>query len=207
MPLVARRPRENRHVGDGVFLAGDEGLGGKLPIEHAIEALGLIDIALDAILDLGRCRTQEMMRLPQHRPEAAHLPHQPLHRVVARHTRGRQELRRLVGEVDQNGPGLEEAVRLAARTVGIEDRGNAVVGADAQELRLVLFALRDVDLVDAVRQPAFLEHDGNLAAVRRAPRMQFDHLSLLPLVSRNGSGPAVVVPSAVVVRCCIIVVT
>ncbi len=102
-----------------------------------------------------------------------------LHRVL------RQKLAGLLREIDQDRARFEQAYGLAARAVRIDDRRNAVVGGDLQELRLELLALGDVDLVHAVGQPALFQHDGNLAAVGRAPRVKFDHLQALPFHCRK----------------------
>jgi len=41
-----------------------------------------------------------------------------------------------------------------------------------------LLARSDVDFVELVRETAFLQHHGNLAAVGRAPGVELDHRSL-----------------------------
>src|SRR5512139_285323 len=182
VPLMARRPWEDRHVGNAVVRARGEGVARELLVEHAVEPLGLVDVTLDAVLDLARRRAQEVMGLAEHRADAAHLPHQPFQGLVPLHRILRQELAGLLGEIDQDRARFEQADRLAAGTVGIDDRRNAVVGADAQELGLELLTLGDVDLVHAIGQPALLQHYRNLAAVGRAPRMKLDHLLVPPFI-------------------------
>ena len=76
----------------------------------------------------------------------------------------------LLGQVLQDGAGFENR---QAR-VGIHDRRHLVVRADGQELRLELVALVDVHRDDAVRQPGFLQHDGDLLAIARGPEIQVD---------------------------------
>ena len=56
----------------------------------------------------------------------------------------------------------------------IDDRRHAVVGRDRQKLRLELIALGDVDRDHGVGQPALLEHDRDLPAVRRRPVIEVD---------------------------------
>src|SRR5262249_52676405 len=68
---------------------------------------------------------------------------------------------------------------LAVRAVGVDDRGDLAVRVDLQVFGRELLAVRtDVDLVDVVRQGAFLQHDGDLASVGRAPRIEFDHVEM-----------------------------
>src|SRR5262249_12886354 len=92
-------------------------------------------------------------------------------------------------QIHQDRPGFEERPPLVA----IDDRGNAVVGAEPQELRLELLALGDVDRVGRILEPAFLEHDRDLAAVGRGPGVKIDHAGLL---TRDGSGFAMPVALA-----------
>ena len=116
-----------------------------------------------------------MVHLADHRPDAAHLPHQPLHdEPVAVLVLG-YELAGLVGEIEQDGAGLEQR----AAVVAVDDRGDAVVGADLQEVGLELLVLGDVDRMCGIVEPALLEHDGDLAAVGRRPRVEIDHLGVL----------------------------
>ena len=109
---------------------------------------------------------------PEHRADAAHLPHQPFHGLpVAGPVLG-PELSGLLREIHQDRAGFEQRLSVVA----VDDRGDAVVGADLQEFRLELVALADVDGVRGVLQAALLQHDGDLAAVGRRPRVEIDHL-------------------------------
>jgi hypothetical protein len=56
----------------------------------------------------------------------------------------------------------------------LDDSGNLVVQAELEEFRLLLLAFGDVHREHLVRQPHLFQRDGDLAAVRRIPRMQFD---------------------------------
>ena len=56
-------------------------------VDHAVEALGLVAVAVDRVGELLRRVHAEVMRLAEHRPDAAHLEHQPLQHLVA--ARGR----------------------------------------------------------------------------------------------------------------------
>src|SRR3546814_19193548 len=89
-------------------------------------------------------RSVEMVVLPRHRAQPAHLPHQPLHRIdllargVAEKTAG------LVGEIDENRTRFEHADgRTAIGGIVIDDRGHPVVGGDFQEIGLELVAGTD----------------------------------------------------------------
>src|SRR5262249_7730300 len=59
--------------------------------------------------------------------------------------------------------------------VAIDDRRDAVVGTDLEELRLELLVLADVDRVHRVGQPELLERDGGLAPIGRGPGVEIDH--------------------------------
>src|SRR6218665_2937588 len=67
------RPWKAGDVGDGVLVAGEVGRFGQLPVEHAIQALGFVGVAVDGVIHFFRCVDAEMMRLTEHRAETAHL--------------------------------------------------------------------------------------------------------------------------------------
>jgi hypothetical protein len=113
--------------------------------------------------------------LAEHRADAAHLEHQPLQGLVLAAVASRQEAAGLAGEVDQDGAGFHHLDGLAVGAVGVDDGRDLAVRVDGDEGRRELLALRDIHLVHPVGQLAFLQHDGNLAAVGRAPCVQFDH--------------------------------
>jgi hypothetical protein len=88
----------------------------------------------------------------------------------------RQELPRLLGEIEQHGAGFEHRDRLAAAgRRAIDQRGDAVVRGDGEEFRLELLALADVHRHEVVGQPGLLEEDRDLVAVRRGPIVEVDH--------------------------------
>ena len=123
---------------------GDVLLRREPPVHHAVEALGLVAVAIDRVGDLLRRVEPEVMGLAQHRPDAAHLEHQPLQRLVAAAQVGGQEAPGLGGQIDQDRARLEQRDRLAVGPVGIDDRRDLVVRADRQELGLELIAGADV---------------------------------------------------------------
>ncbi len=122
------------------------------------------------------------MHLADHRADAAHLPHQPFHRLPVRRRLLGPELAGLLGEIHQDRARLEQR----SAVVAVDDGGDAVVGADLEEIGLELLVLGDVDRVRGVIQAALLQHDGDLAAVGRRPRVKIDHRGVLG--ARNGLG-------------------
>jgi hypothetical protein len=85
----------------------------------------------------------EEAKLPEHRPQPAHLPHQPRNRFPPRGRIGGDELARLVGQVQQDRTALEQADRLTAGAVGIDDCGDLAVGVEAEEFGRLLVVLRE----------------------------------------------------------------
>ena len=168
-------PRPDRDVGDAVVVAREIGVLFEAAVDHAVEAVGLVAIAVAGVLDVLWRILQEMVRLAEHRADAAHLEHQPLQHAVAPARIGRQELAGLLGEVDQDRAGFEHRDRLAVGAVGIDHGRHLVVRRDLEELGLELVARADVDRDHVVGQPAFLEHDVDLVAVGRGPRVEVDH--------------------------------
>src|SRR5205085_3815115 len=80
----------------------------------------------------------------------------------------------LLAEIDQDRAGFENADRLAAWTIAVEDCRDLAVRADLDEFRLELFAFADGDRLHGIGQAHFLERDADLAAVRGPPGPQFD---------------------------------
>src|SRR5882724_2149673 len=105
-PFVARYPRPQCHVRNRV-LPRDVLVTRKLPVEHPEQARHLALIALDHRLDFLGEVAEEHVRLPHHRTDPGHLEHQPLkHAAAAVHVPG-QELTGPLGQIKQNGAGLE----------------------------------------------------------------------------------------------------
>jgi len=65
--------------------------------------------------------------LPEHRPDAPHLKHQPLDGLVARGALARQEHAGLVRQVDEDGSRLEQRQRLPTGAVRVDDGRYLVV--------------------------------------------------------------------------------
>src|SRR3546814_3868379 len=68
----------------------------------------LVGVSLDRVGNLLLREAPEVVRLAQHRAKAAHLPHQPLQRLVARPRVLRQQLAGLFRQVDEDGAALEQ---------------------------------------------------------------------------------------------------
>jgi hypothetical protein len=79
------------------------------------------------------------VHLTGHRPDAAHLPEQPLVNFNARAFVRRIELPGLAAEILQDRTGFEDRDGTPAGTLRIDDRRHAVVRGDLQEVRIELF--------------------------------------------------------------------
>src|ERR1700751_792573 len=131
------------------------------------------------------------MVLAGHRPEARHLPEQPLHDAAAVAKPGRQIPADLFGEIDKNRTAFENRYRRPAilrRT--INNRRNAIVRQYCEEFRRELCALADIDRHDPVRKLRLFEKDCDLVAVRRCPIMKVDHCFPLFFMRRGWSSSA-----------------
>jgi hypothetical protein len=118
----------------------------------------------------------EEAQLAEHRPDAAHLEHQPLHRLVFAAGSAGRKLPGLLGQVEQDRARFEQRQRLAARAVGVEDGRDLVVRVERQELRRQLVVGVEAHQVRFVRQPGLLQQDRHLHAVGRGQRIQLDAL-------------------------------
>jgi hypothetical protein len=154
----------------------------ELLVEHAVEPLRLLEVALLGVGRLALVVLHEVVHLPEHRADAAHLPHQPLGHAVALELVGRQQLAGLLGEVEQDRARLHQAEIVVA----IDDRRDAVVRADLEELGLELLVLADVDRMRLVGDADLLQHDGSLAAVGGRPGIKIDHESPLCVAKSAG---------------------
>jgi len=92
----------------------------------------------------------EHVGLAHHGPHAAHLEHEPLQHPRARAALGRQQPPGLVRQIDQDGAGLEHREIVL---VAVHDDRNAAIGVEGEEVRLLLFALAQVDGVHRVGSP------------------------------------------------------
>ena len=90
-----------------------------------------------------------------------------------------EQLAGLLGEIEQDRAGFEQAERLAAGAVGIEDRRDLAVRIERQEFRRLLVVLAEVDQMRLVGQPGLLQHDRHLHAVGRRQRIELEAVGML----------------------------
>ncbi len=65
----------------------------------------------------------------------------------------------LLGEIDQDRPGLDQGQRLAVRTLRVDQGRDAAGRVDLQVIRLFLVALRQVQNMDLAGDAAFVDRD------------------------------------------------
>src|SRR5437879_6747800 len=174
-PGVDAHPGPGGDVGDRI-LAGQELVVAEPRVEHPVEALGLVLVARDGVVDLLRRVAEEDVRLPLHRTDAAHLEHDPLDDRRATLAVGRQETPGLLGQVDQDGARLEDR---EVALVAVDDGGDAAAGVELQVPGLLLLAVLQADGAHAVGHPQLLEQDGDLPAVRGGRGVEIDHAPAL----------------------------
>ena len=85
------------------------------------------------------------MRLTEHRPDAAHLEHQPLQGFVLAALGRRQKPAGLARQVEKNRARLEKRHRFAVRPIGIDDGRDFRIWVDGHKFGGQLLALCDVD--------------------------------------------------------------
>src|SRR2546425_5329198 len=148
LALGRAQPRHDRHVGAGVFAAGDPVAVFQLFLNHPVEPVGLVLVAVHRVLDLLARVLQEMVRLPEHRADVPHLEHGPLHHLPAIAQVPGPELAGLGGQVEQHRARLGEREGFSARAFLVDHRRDLVVRRDGEKLGLELVAGADVDGVD-----------------------------------------------------------
>src|SRR5579883_486889 len=173
--LVRDDPRIGRHIGNRI-LSRNKGPPGEALIEHGIEPVCLILVALDRVSNLFGRILPEMMILPGHGTEVANLPEQPFEYLRAAGQILREELSSFFGEIDQDRAGFEDGDRRAAVCrSAVDDRRNTVVRRDRQKPGLELLAAPDVDRMNRVRDFCFCEEYRDLVPVRGRPIIKLDH--------------------------------
>src|SRR5271170_1578603 len=117
-----------------------------------------------------------MVVLAGHRPEATHLPEQPLCDVDLSARLVGEKHSGLFSEIKQNSAGFEHRNWLAAIPRAVVDNSwNAVIRGNRQEFWFELITLADVDRDDPVGQCALFQKHRDLVSVRGRPVMKIDH--------------------------------
>src|SRR6266446_8885972 len=174
-------PRIRGHVGNGI-VAGKEFAVREPLIQHRVQPVGLLDVALDRVGNFFWRVLKEVMVLAGHWSETAHLPEQPLERLDPAIQLGGDELSGLLSEIEQNRTRLEHRYRwVATGGVMVDDRRYPVIGRDLEKRGLKLLSLADVDRFDGVGHVGFFQEDRNLMPVRCRPIIKINHLRFLSL--------------------------
>src|SRR5206468_4221271 len=97
-------------------------------VQHAVEAVRLVAVAIDGVRDFLRCVGTEMVVLSGHGSETAHLPEQPLQNVDTAANVGEYELAGLLREKKQDRAGFEDGDgRAAVVWIFIDNRRDTIV--------------------------------------------------------------------------------
>jgi hypothetical protein len=108
-PVGVAHPREGGDVGNAVFVAGQVARLVEAMVEHTVQPLDLVGVPLDRIGQLFERVGREMVPLPEHRADTAHLEHQPFEADVARRGVLRDQFAAgLLGEIDQDRTRFEQ---------------------------------------------------------------------------------------------------
>ena len=86
-----------------------------------------------------------------------------------------EELAGLLGEIEQDCRGIENARFLAARPIRVDDRRHLAVRVDRPERGRVLLALARVDRDDLVGEAGFFKEERDLGGVRSRVEIETDH--------------------------------
>ena len=168
-------PAEMGDIGDGVFVASEPLVSGKMRVDHVGQAVSLALVpGHGRSVGLGG-KLLPKAGLPKGRPYSRHLHHQPFEGAGPRAGIGRQELPGLLGKMNQDGPRLRE------HEVAVDQQRNLGIGVQRDIGGRLLFALPDVDGMQVVRQAQFLECHGHLDGVRGGEGINGQH----------GKGPSV----------------
>ena len=118
-------------------------------------------------------------KLPEHRADTAHLPHQPLNRLVPARRVLRHELPALLRQINQDRSRFKQRQRLATRPVRVERGRNLVVRIERQEFRRSLVVPAEIDQVRLIRKLGLFQHDRRLHAVGCGQRVKLDAVRVL----------------------------
>jgi len=173
--LVGHDPGPAGKIRDG-DIAHDVIAPFKLTVQNSVDPERLLFVSIDGVGNLFGRVELEMPCLSEHRAHRACLPRQPGHEVEPASLVGWQKLPGFFRQIPQDGRGLEDGKRLtAAGWLMIHDRRDAVVGVDLLVIRVELLPLGDVDRLQTVVEPHFLQRDGQLPTVWRGPEIGVNH--------------------------------
>ena len=114
--------------------------------------------------DLLREVAIEDVGLPHHGTDPAHLEHQPLDGLGATLGICRQQLARLLRQIEEDGAGLEHG---EITIIPIDDGRDTTVGVDGQKLGLLLIQRRQIERDHPIGAQLF-EGNRHLEAVGRS---------------------------------------
>ena len=150
-------------------------------VEHVEQSFRFHGEAIDGVFDLHWCVGVEVAEASAEVGRAAHLPEQPGQAFGAGGGVGGEEGAELLGEIEQDGAGFEEADRLGA--AAIHQGRDFGVGIDGDETAAELVAIADADQPGVVLGAAVAEgqqlfqHDGDLHAVGRGQRIELQRVA------------------------------
>jgi hypothetical protein len=157
-------------------------------LQHAVQARRFGIQQVEGERDRLRRFLLEHLQLAQVRGDVPDLPEQPFLHVLPLGSAGRwQELPGAVGQVVEDGAGLEQAQRCLAAMV--DNRRDSPVGADALKACSLLLAFADVHRQQAVFKAQLFEQDADFQAVAGWPVIQVNHKNLA-LSTRESTAPS-----------------
>ena len=131
-------------------------------------------IPVDGVGNLFGRRVLEMHGLTGERTESCANEEEPGEQLRPGCRRA-DEAPGLFPEVEQDGAGIEHAGLGAARSLGVDDRGNLAVRIDGAEGGRVLFALAGVDGHDFVGQAKLFQQERDFRRIGRRVEIEADH--------------------------------
>ena len=148
--IIGSCPWKNRDICNCHLIANDIIILCKPTLQNTIQTIGLIGIALHAISNFLFGINIEVMRLPKHRAEAAHLPHEPFcHFNLATHVL-RHKVPCFLCQILQNSTRFKDTDRRAIWPVMVNNGRHPVIGRESKEVWLKLVALPNIHRDDII---------------------------------------------------------
>jgi len=169
-------PADAGDVGNGDVVANNESGFRELEmlVQHTVQTPRLIDITIDAVLDLLRCVPHKMVGLALHRPQTTVLEEQPVvDLVVLAATLGVADLVVLVvllGQVLQHTAALEYP-NLLPVAEGVGHCWDATVRVDLEEPWFLLLVGRNVYVLGLIGQTKLFQPNRDFNAIGRRIRV------------------------------------